>query len=219
MRKIICNQVVLAVSLLLALVGVAFGERAPIRHKQPLKPGPVRHEMPFKAMPDSKLQIRAVEYDGSTNGVLTVQVKNTQKTAQKFVATGLYFVPEGDPDTAPQRLGAVGPMQIATGKKEVNELEVAPGATVEVQLDVFCIDSHRPSPSPQNKFNIGASKLPRELAATIEKRAEAMVMESAAEGYAAPRPAARAKIQGEVWKSRDAKWIKLDGEGAQEAAK
>lgn len=219
MRKIICNQVVLVVSLVLALFGVAFGERAPIRHKQPLKPKPVRHEMPFKVVPDSKLQIRAVEYDGSTNGVLTVQVKNTQKTAQKFIATGLYFVPEGDADTAPQRLGAVGPMQIATGKKEVNELEVAPGATVEVQLDVFCIDSHRPSPSPQNKFNIGASKLPRELAATIEKRAEAMVIESAAEGYAAPRPAARAKIQNEVWKSRDSKWIKLDGEGAQEAAK
>ena len=217
MQRII-RPFVVALSLLLLLAGIAGAER-PIRHKSPHKPSRVRHDTAFKRMPESKLQIRAVEYNGSTNGTLTVQVKNTQKTPQKFIATGLYFVPEGDPDQAPQRLGAVGPMQIASGKKEVNALEVPAGATVEVQLDVFCIDSHRPSPSPQNKFSVGATKIPRELAATIEKRADSVVMEAAAEGAAAPRPAAKAKIQSEVWRSRDAKWIELDGEGKQEAAK
>jgi hypothetical protein len=32
-------------------------------------------------------------------------------------------------------------------------------------------------------------------------------------------PAAKAKIQSEVWRSRDAKWIELEGEGKQEAGK
>lgn len=222
-RKIVCNPLVAAVSLLVLLVSIAAAERAPRRqplHQKGEAPKVVRHETAFKRVPDSKLQIRAIEYNGSTNGTLTVQVKNTEKVPQKFIATGLYFVPEGDPDTAPQRLGAVGPMQIAaSSNKEVSELQIPPGETVEVQLDVFCIDSHRPSPSPQNRFNIGASKLPRELARTIEQRADKMVESEAAAGAVAPRPAAKAKIQGEVWRSRDAKWVELDGEGKQEAAK
>jgi len=32
-------------------------------------------------------------------------------------------------------------------------------------------------------------------------------------------PAAKGAVQSEVWKNRDKKWIKLDGEGAQETAK
>ena len=32
-------------------------------------------------------------------------------------------------------------------------------------------------------------------------------------------PAAKSAVQSEVWKNRDKKWIKLEGEGAQEAAK
>lgn len=202
--------------LLVAMVGTAWAERAV--PQQVTRPKPMRHDTAFKSVPGTKLQIRAVEYNGSTNGTLTVQVKNSQKSSQKFSATGLYFVPEGDADKAPQRLGAVGPMQMATAKT-VNELEIAAGATVEVQLDVFCIDSHRPSPSPSNRFNIGASKLPKELAAQIETRANAAVGKQAEAGAAAPRPAAKSDIQTEVWRSRDAKWVELDGEGKQEAAK
>ena len=208
-----------AIFLFFVMIGTALAERpAPQRQMPPQPSGPTRHDTAFKAVPGSKLQIRAVEYNGATNGKLTVQVKNTAKTAQKFVATGLYFVPEGDPDKAPQRLGAVGPMQIATGK-ESNEIAVAAGATVEVQLDVFCIDSHRSSPSPQNRFNIGATKLPKELATQIETRASTAVSKEAEAGAPAPRPAAQSAIQSEVWKSRDAKWVELDGEGKQEAGK
>jgi hypothetical protein len=217
-------RLVSIVLMLVGLVGIAFAERAPIqerRHKRPNNT-PVRHDTAFKSVPGTKLQLRAIVYDGSTNGTLTVQVKNTLKSAQKFSATGLYFVPEGDPDTAPQRLGAVGPMQIASDakqSKEVTEVEIAAGATVELQLDVFCIDSHRPSPSPQNRFTVGTSKLPKDLATQIERRADAMVKEEADTGASAPRAAAKQKIQSEVWKSRDAKWVELDGEGDQEAAK
>ena len=182
---------------------------------------PPRHDTTFREVPGGKLSVRAVVYDGATNGSLVVQVKNSSKSAQKFSASGLYFIPEGNPDTAPQRLGAVGPMQIMAEAthKEVRELEIAAGATVEVTLDVFCIDSHRSSPSPQNRFNVAATPMPSDLAATIERRAESAVAASRAGGAAAPRPAAKGNIQSEVWKSRDAKWIELDGEGKQESAK
>lgn len=216
------NVARLAVSLLVLLgfVGSAFAERAPIRHKHPRTPTPVRHDTKFQKLPGSKLQIRAVEYDGSTNGTLKVQIRNTAKTTLAFSATGLYFVPDGNPDEAPQRLGAVGPMQLATDSaKEITKLEVPAGDTVEVALDVFCIDSHRSSPSPTNVFTVGASRMPKELAQTIEKRAESAVTEARMDGAEAPRPAAKSKIQSEVWRSRDAKWIELEGEGKQEAGK
>jgi hypothetical protein len=221
------NLVTLAVSLLVLLVGTAVADRMPepqmqrLPHHKAQPSGPVRHDTKFAKVPGSKLQIRAIEYDGSTNGTLKVQIKNTDKTTLTFSATGLYFVPDGDPDSAPQRLGAVGPMQLASGgsDKELSKVDVAPGATVEVALDVFCIDSHRSSPSPQNSFTVGMKRMPKELAATIEKRADSAVSKASADGESRPRPAAKAAIQSEVWRSRDAKWVELDGEGAQEATK
>lgn len=229
------NLLSLVVSLfvLVGVIGVASadddivwdGERAPIRHRPPQQkatpPKPVRHDTKFSRVPDSKLQIRAIEYDGSTNGVLKVQLKNSEKTSQKFAATGLYFVPEGDPDKAPQRLGAVGPMQLASGAsaKELQSIDVPAGETIEVALDVFCIDSHRSSPSPRNVFNVGNKRMPKELASKIESSANQAVSAERAKGSHAPRPAAKSAIQSEVWKSRDARWIELDGEGSQEATK
>lgn len=223
------NLITLALSMLVLLLGTALADeewepqqQQRIPHmRPPTPPKAVRHDTKFSKVPGSKLQIRAIEYDGSTNGTLKVQIKNTDKTVQSFSATGLYFVPDGDPDSAPQRLGAVGPMQLAAGgaPKELNKLEIAAGATVEVALDVFCIDSHRSSPSPANVFTVGVKRMPKELTQTIEKRADSVVYKAAADGESAPRPAAKQAIQSEVWKSRDAKWIQLDGEGAQEATK
>ena len=65
----------------------------------------------FHPLPGGKgrLAVKVVAYDGATNGVLTVAVKNTTGKPQRFSAEGLYFVPDGDPDTAPQRLGAARP--------------------------------------------------------------------------------------------------------------
>ena len=48
-------------------------------------------------------------------------------------------------------------MRMASGEGkavDLGSLEVAPGATVRLELDVFCIDSHRPSPSPENTFTV-----------------------------------------------------------------
>ena len=201
-EKLVRNLAVIAVSV---VVSVAHAER---------------HDTKFKPVPDSSLQIRAVDYDGSVNGTLKVQVKNTQKTAQSFTATGLYFVPQGDPDTAPQRLGAVGPMQLATDtKKEQASIVVPAGATVDIALDVFCIDSHRGSPGPNNVFDVGAKRMPKQLSQQIELSADEAVAAARKSGEARPRPAAKGVIQSQVWKSRDEKWIELDGEGKQEAAK
>ncbi len=68
----------------------------------------------FVAMPEAKasaenLKIRVVKYDGNTNGEMVVEVKNTGRTTATFNSDGLFFVPKGDPEKAPQRLGAAGP--------------------------------------------------------------------------------------------------------------
>ena len=83
---------------------------------------------------------------------------------------------------------------------------------------MFCIDSHRSSPTSSTPFTVGKSRLPKTLARTIDRQAKKAASSAADEGgYAAP--AAKSEIQGEVWKARDAKWVKIDGEGAQEATK
>ncbi len=165
----------------------------------------------------SGLDLKVVSYDGSVNGELTVEVRNPGKAELEFSAQGLYFVPEGNADQAPQRLGAVGPMQIADGAKaqRVEKLKVPAGATVKVKLDVFCIDSHRPAPTSKTAFSLGTKRLPAKLRSTIETRAKAAADTEG--GYAAP--AAKSKMQSEVWRSRDAEWIEIDGEGRQEQGK
>ena len=175
------------------------------------------HSMPAVKAERGNLQVRVVSYDGATNGELTVQVKNTTRKPMVFIAKGLYFVPDGDADEAPQRLGAVGPFEIATDKEDRprEKITIAAGQTVDLTLDVFCIDSHRSSPSSSTPFTVGKTKMPASLASDIDVKAKRAAKESG--GFAAP--AATSAIQSEVWKSRDAKWIKLDGEGEQEATK
>jgi hypothetical protein len=172
------------------------------------------HRLPGK---DARLQIKVVEYDGSVNGELKVAVKNTGAKPLRFSASGLYFVPDGDADSAPQRLGAVGPMQIAEGEDTESRtaITIPAGQTIEVTLDVFCIDSHRSSPSSSTAFTVGAKRMPAALAKKIDKQTAKAAADAG--GYAAP--AAKDEIQSEVWKTRDAKWVHLDGEGAQEADK
>ncbi|HEY1549982.1 MAG TPA: hypothetical protein VGG28_19265 [Kofleriaceae bacterium] len=184
---------------------------------------PVRQNTTFHNVPDAKLEVRAVEYDGSVNGTLKVQVKNTDKLAHQFTATGLYFVPEGDPDSAPQRLGAVGPLRLGNDTKERTEVDVPAGQTIDVALDVFCIDSHRGAPTSANKFDVGATRMPVELSHAIEQRADQAVSQAKAANPSAPpaatRTMAKGAIQSGVWDSRNRKWTKLDGEGKQESGK
>lgn len=162
--------------------------------------------------------LRIVSYDGSTNGTLTVEVRNNTKRAATFDAQGLYFVPQVNANEAPQRLGAVGALQTRKNGDAWTYGEnatVAAGETVRIKLDVFCIDSHRASPTSLTPFALAKDRLPKELSTNI--RASAKKAADKVGGYAAP--AAKSSMQGEVWRNRDADWIQLEGEGKQEVGK
>jgi hypothetical protein len=161
---------------------------------------------------DRDLQIRFVRYDGSTNGEMVVDVRNTGKRSRVFTAEGIYFIPDGDPEKAPQRLGAAGPFELVKGKarKEARKLTVAPGATERLHLAVFCIDSHRSSPSSEDTFKIARKRMPRQLRDKIKASTRKAIRRHGG----AKR--AKSAIQSGVWKERDEAWIQLEGERAHE---
>jgi hypothetical protein len=166
----------------------------------------------------SPLLMRIVRYQGSTNGAITVEVKNPTDQPQEFSAKGIYFVPTGNPNEAPQRLGAVGPFQLQSANgasQRMHHTTIAAGATERMVLDVYCIDSHRASPSSSTSFQVAKERAPAPLMQSIDADAT----RAAANYGGVSAPAAKSAVQSEVWKNRDKKWIKLEGEGAQEAAK
>jgi len=161
----------------------------------------------------SNLAVRIIRYTGGVNGEMVVEVQNNGTRPEVFNAQGLYFVPDGDPDKAPQRLGAAGPFQIE-GKGEprsLDKLPLPPKAKAQVRLQVFCIDSHRSSPTAQNSFHLGKERLPKQLRTEIDSKAKAALGR-----HGGRMPAAKSAIQSEVWQARDKNWIKLDGERKQE---
>ena len=162
------------------------------------------------------LTMRVIAYDGSTNGRMVVEVVNSGQQTETFVADGIYFVPAGNPEVAPQRLGAAGPIIIVQDGVEKTYLEgiqIPPGSRQTMRLEVFCIDSHRSSPSSETKFGIAAERLPRELRQKITHGAQQIIRENQGD-VAKAKPA----IQSHMWQTRDADWIKLEGERKQEKA-
>ena len=174
-------------------------------------------KLPGEQGKTSPLLMRIVQYQGSTNGAITVEVKNPTDTPQEFSAKGIYFVPTGNANEAPQRLGAVGPFQLQTseGPKRLRTTTIAAGATERMTLDVYCIDSHRASPSSSTNFHVAKSRTPEELANDIDAAAERSAARYGGVSAASAKPA----VQSEVWRNRDKKWIKLEGEGSQEIGK
>jgi hypothetical protein len=175
----------------------------------------------FVSMPDAKgreknIQIHLVKYDGSTNGEMVVQVRNAGMTSAAFRAEGLFFVPNGDPEKAPQRLGASGAFTvIAKGKKTVHQeqLVLAAGEMQEVRLEVFCIDSHRSSPSSATKFSLASKRLPKSMQQTM-KSGNAKIYKKN-KGHLRKSKSA---VQNHMWKTRDDNWVELEGERAVEKA-
>jgi hypothetical protein len=162
----------------------------------------------------SDVKIQFVRYTGGTNGEMIVRVANRGKRIETFDPTGIYFVPDGDPEKAPQRLGAAGPFKVKKGDAVIaaETLSLKPGESHELYLQMFCIDSHRSSPAASNTFGIAAKRMPRKLRETIKRGArDAMAAEKS-------MPAAKGKIQSHVWKTRDADWIELQGERKVEKA-
>ena len=201
------------ISIVLALAGLGLAAPLPAGATDRFEPLPAGG----RGKP-SDLLIRIIRFAGSTNGAITVDVKNPTGEPAEFSAQGLYFVPQGNPNEAPQRLGAVGPFQVrgADGTRRRQEaITIAPGATERLTLDVYCIDSHRASPSPATAFRVAKHRMPARLMRAIDMDAQ----RSAAELGGLAAPAAKPAIQSQVWKNRDANWLELDGEGKQEAAK
>ena len=161
----------------------------------------------FVAMPEAKanaanLKIRFVKYDGSTNGAMVVEVKNTGRTTATFKSDGLFFVPKGNPEKAPQRLGAAGPFTEIAGKKHIvrqnGELAIAAGETKKLRLEVFCIDSHRSSPSPSTKFSIAKNKLPKSLRKELKTGNQAIYRRNKGD-----LEKAKSAVQSNMWKTRN----------------
>ena len=163
------------------------------------------------------LEMRVVDYNGSVNGAIEVEVRNPTSQAVDFSAKGIYFVPDGDPDHAPQRVGAVGPFLVKNGKKWEREkaFSVAADSTAQMKLDVYCIDSQRGSPSSQTSFHVAKGRIPHRVIEAIDADAAA----AAAPMGGVSAPAAKSAVQSQVWENRDKKWVPLDGEGKQEAGK
>ena len=92
-------------------------------------------KLPGEQGQSSPLLMKIVKYDGSTNGAITVDVKNPTAKPQQFSAKGIYFVPTGNPNEAPQRLGAVGPFQLqsSNGSQRLDHTTIAAGATARIK--------------------------------------------------------------------------------------
>lgn len=161
------------------------------------------------------LTMQFVRYTGGTNGEMVVTVANRGKRVESFDATGMYFVPDGDPEKAPQRLGAAGPFRVKDGEgwKQSEKLTLAPGEQKTLHLQVFCIDSHRSSPQASHTFGIAAKRMPKKLRHKIKAGTKDILQKN--RGSVAKSKSA---IQSHVWKSRDSKWIELEGERANEKA-
>ena len=177
------------------------------------------HADSFVAMPEldassKDLKIRWVRYDGGTNGAMVVEVLNSGNKAVEFQADGLYFLPSGDPEKAPQRLGAAGPFHVVGSKDSETRVEavtLAPGEKKQLSLDVFCIDSHRGSPDSNTQFSVATERLPKSLRKELKESNRAIYQK-----HGNKYDAAKGEVQSNMWRTRDKKWIKLQGERAQE---
>jgi hypothetical protein len=165
----------------------------------------------------SFLQVKVVKYTGGTNGKMIVEVRNIGPLPEKFAARGIYFVPSDvpidDPERPPQRVVAAGPFENVNAKRTVNQVSVAPGKTVKLKLQVFCLDSHRPSPKHNQSFKVAGKRLPADLRAKIDQGTKGILKRTKGD-----LNAAKMAIQSYVWKVRAAKWMQLEGERANEGA-
>lgn len=155
----------------------------------------------------SQLQVRVVDY---RSGRLTVEIFNYGYAGQTFVPDGLYFVPTGDADSAPQRMGAAGPFaywDAGAWKKVAGARLLIPGRRrVRIQLEVFCLDKHRSSPRNGQPFVVASKRLPKGL------RGQIISQTRSTWHRAGDRSTARSRTQSMIWQTRKKKWIKLQGE-------
>lgn len=168
-------------------------------------------KLPAQKGKQTKLEIRMMGYK---NGKLVAQIRNKSRRPQTFDPQGLFFVPNGNPDKAPQRMGAAGPFEVLESGtwKAKRRMKVASGKRFKVRLHLFCLDSHRSSPSNGQAFAVARKRLPKRLQTRIAKGTRRIF---AAEGAYA-RPSAKSAAQSHIWRVRNSKWIRLQGERRKE---
>ncbi len=174
-------------------------------------------DLPLADGKQSPIKLKIVGYTGSTNGGMEVIVKNTSKSHADFTATGLFFVPNGDPETAPQRLGAAGPFEVKRkdGWKVEENLRLQPGESARLKLQLFCIDSHRASPSSSTPFRLAKKRLPKPIREKIETGTKMMLKSKKVPNA----KHIKGDVQRHVWKTRDENWIPVEGERKNEKGK
>lgn len=160
------------------------------------------------------LRIKIIGYKG---GKMHVKVRNVGTKRATFKADGLYFVPDGNAERAPQRMGAAGPMEVSVAGAWKRKMAHGIGAkgTATFRLDVFCLDSHRASPSDGQAFSVARKRLPKALRRKIVQGSNRIYRK--ARRYKRPSP--RGAIQGYIWKVRNKRWIKLQGERRNEKSR
>lgn len=171
---------------------------------------------PFDSIPATNtktrgLTMKVVGYDGSTNGEMTVVVKNSKGKRVLFDPSGLYFVPQMDPEKAPQRLGAAGPYEIFVDGKWVayQKPTLIPAKGIrKVRLQLFCLDSHRSSPNSSTPFRLSKKRLSKKLRQTLKAETKKA---RAGGGHYKSAPV-KSRQQNVIWENRDKEWEELEGE-------
>ena len=100
--------------------------------------------------------MRIVEYQGKTNGKMVIDIMNEGRAEEEFIAKGIYFVPkeirrQHHNDLAQPVLSSKGEWTMAAARRHSHQ----PRQTVRMELDVFCIDSHRESPPQRPMDRVG----------------------------------------------------------------
>jgi hypothetical protein len=152
------------------------------------------------------LELRVVSYGHGAHGEMVVEVRNAGAAEARFVASGLYFLP--DDNDAAQRVGMVGAMRVGSEAARASAIAVASGQTRRVRFDVFCIDEHRHAPGHDQAFTLAASRMPPALIVAIDD-ATASVRSRI---KVAPTADQLADLQGDVWQARRDVRVRLLGE-------
>ena len=192
----------LAVGMVLAFAGSASADD----RFHPLPPAPGQ---------DGKFELRVVRYDAGVHGEMIVEVHNLGSDNAAFSARGLYFTPDEDVNTAPQRLAVVGGVRTGSEDAPRELIQVAANASVKVRFDVYCIDEDRHSPGSTTQFTVARSRLPENLIRGIEVSTADVVKTIKLK---ADEDQQR-QIQPLVWMARrepGVRNVKLRGDGAQE---
>lgn len=153
-----------------------------------------------------KLHIKVLGYRGWK---MEIVVTNKSHSPRSFEPNGLYFIPKGSPERAPQRLAASGPFYAKMSRKwarHTKGIKIPANSQQKLRLEVFCLDSHRSSPRNGQAFRLANKRLPQSLRRVFRKNSIKYMKQHKSRSHF------RGANQSMIWRERNKKWIKLEGE-------